>query len=273
MVMVIDDYSFRAIPVEMLYGETLIASGTAFTYSQENRVYLITTWHNVTGRHNQTGKNLAATGARPSNLRFPARLNRFQRSTVASEDWASLSVPLYANDGATPLWLIHPQHGHLVDVVALPLRPETLGAPKFTLAPINEASNVDLSMTEGDDVFVLGYPEGLTGGLKFPIWKRGTIASVPSLDYKGLPLMLIDTTTGKGMSGAPVILPANVPSPPILARQGSGTATPRQRPAMFVGVYSGRVGGNGVTSQLGHIWRAEVIDQIIRSGRLDSTLA
>ncbi len=42
---------------------------------------------------------------------------------------------------------------------------------RFTLAPINLAVTVDLAVGEGDDVFVLGYPEGLTGGPEFPIWK------------------------------------------------------------------------------------------------------
>lgn len=257
----------------MLCGAAVIASGTAFTYDCENRVYLITTWHNVTGRHNQTGSHLSAAAAQPDTLRFQVRVNHIQRSAVSSEEWATLPVSLYADDGTTPLWLIHPKHGHLIDVIALPLQPETLSLARFTLAPINRGPNVDLPVSEGDDVFVLGYPEGLTGGLKFPIWKRGTIASVPGLDFDGLPLMLIDTTTGKGMSGAPVILPANDPSPPILAPQGSGTAIPRQRRAMFVGVYSGRMGESDVRSQLGRVWRAEVLDQIIRSGRRDAILA
>jgi hypothetical protein len=267
----IDDYSFRAMRVEMLFNDTVLAIGTAFTYTRDNASFLVTTWHNVTGKHNQTGQLLSpATGAMPNVLRFSLRTGPIRRAEVATENKALVALSLYEADGTTPKWLVHPEHGREVDVIALRLSPETISLPQFTFAPINLAANVDLPIAEGADVFVLGYPEGLTGGLEFPIWKRGTIASIPSLDYDGLPLMLVDTMTGKGMSGAPVILAAVDPSPPILAQQGSGTASHRRRRAMFIGVYSGRLGDSGVKSQLGRIWRAEAIDQIIQGGRRDS---
>jgi hypothetical protein len=61
-----------------------------------------------------------------------------------------------------------------------------------------------LSLTPGMDVFVLGYPRGISGGGRFPLWKRGSIASEPDVNIDNLPMMYIDTATREGMSRAPV---------------------------------------------------------------------
>lgn len=55
------------------------------------------------------------------------------------------------------------------------------------------------------DVFVLGYPKGISGGGEFPIWKRASIATEPDIQLGTLPKMLVDTATREGMLGAPVI--------------------------------------------------------------------
>ena len=55
------------------------------------------------------------------------------------------------------------------------------------------------------DVFVLGYPRGISGGRGFPI----SIATEPKIDLDGVPKLLIDTATREGMSGGPVIAVAH----------------------------------------------------------------
>jgi hypothetical protein len=40
--------------------------------------------------------------------------------------------------------------------------------------------------------------KGLTAGFDLLLWKRASIASEPSIDHGGLPLLLTDTTTRKG---------------------------------------------------------------------------
>jgi len=51
----------------------------------------------------------------------------------------------------------------------------------------------------GMDAFVLGYPLGISGGAKFPIWKRASIASEPDIDVDSLPKIVIDTATREGI--------------------------------------------------------------------------
>ena len=67
----------------------------------------------------------------------------------------------------------------------------------------------------GDDCFVLGYPKNIDAGLDLPLWKRASIASEPSIDHGGLPRLLIDTATRKGMSGAPIVAISNGYNVPI----------------------------------------------------------
>jgi hypothetical protein len=62
----------------------------------------------------------------------------------------------------------------------------------------------------GAEVFVLGYPRGVTSTGVFPIWKRASIASEPqsSVSLEGTEynnLFYIDGLTKTGMSGSPVV--------------------------------------------------------------------
>jgi len=60
----------------------------------------------------------------------------------------------------------------------------------------------------GDRVVVLGYPLNMVeGGHCIPIARDGVIASEPELDFKGLPIILVDSTMVRGSSGSPVFLP------------------------------------------------------------------
>ncbi len=57
----------------------------------------------------------------------------------------------------------------------------------------------------GDRLLVLGYPLNLIeGGTSIPVGRDGIIASRPDLDFKGLPIILIDSTIVRGSSGSPV---------------------------------------------------------------------
>ena len=58
---------------------------------------------------------------------------------------------------------------------------------------VNEGNRFDerFGGSVTDDVFVIGYPLGLSGSSSvrgaMPIYKRGSIASEPELNYDGLP--------------------------------------------------------------------------------------
>lgn len=250
-----DALSKVPLHITLYFGDRELGTGTSFTYQVDNEVYLVTNWHNVTGRHAITGQLLHSKAAVPDNL--VVRLCVVTNSNYFQ--WHPVEVPLYSSDGV-PQWYEHPIHGHTVDVVAIPISyPEGM-----TSYPINLHSFDDPKLSPGLDVFVLGFPVGFSSGGRLPIWKRGSIASEPDIDIEGLPKLLIDTATRIGLSGSPVIaqrtgiwFPEGVADKTDLdqAILGSGRK--------FLGIYSGRVGDTEFQAQLGIVWKPSAIDEII----------
>jgi hypothetical protein len=149
----------------------------------------------------------------------------------------------------------------LVDVVAIPVCKKEEIPPHVHVYPLN-AYPFESEPEVSDDVFALGYPFGITDPLEYPIWKKGSIATEPSIAFKGLPRMLIDTATRSGMSGSPVIIKRTGIHPIEGNDERFGTA------AGFAGIYSGRYGvekdgSNREDVQLGIVWRKEVIEEIL----------
>jgi hypothetical protein len=241
----IDDYSLAAKPLEMTFRGTPLANGTGFVWRVDGRAFLVTNWHNVTGRNPNTGQHLSAHAGEPDGVvvqldlagSFPG-----QRGPVA--------LQLRDADG-NPLWLQHAMAPG-VDVVALPLS----NMPGAVLYPINEMPNNPGTVPIGIHAFIIGYPFGISVST-LPIWKQASVASEPSIPIGGKPCFYVDTASRPGMSGSPVIL---------RHQQAIGP------PTTFIGVYSGRVGAEDeLKAQLGIVWRADVVDQIIMQGRPGST--
>ena len=160
-----------------------------------------------------------------------------------------------------PLWFVHPKHGPAVDVVALPLSSALL--ERYRLFPINDVKFDDgVSPEVADDVFVVGYPFSEITYVQMPIWKRGSIASEPDIDLDQVPKLYIDTATRPGLSGSPVILQrvgvhGLGPNGQVLIESSFG------RVRSFLGVYSGRVGKGELMAQLGIVWKAKVVEEIV----------
>lgn len=126
---------------------------------------------------------------------------------------------------------------------------------------VNQAPQwADLIVSAGDDAFVLGYPLGIEGGFGFPIWKRASVASEPDIDLDGLPRLLIDASTRKGMSGSPVIV---VQSGVMRTPGADGSEYTLGRGSKFLGVYSGRMADDPMGASLGYVWKGRVIDEIL----------
>lgn len=161
--------------------------------------------------------------------------------------------PLRDADG--PLWFVHPVHGRRIDVVALRLT-KTEGYALYTHS-LQEGPNVAIAVAQ--QVSIVGFPFGRTGGGAFGIWVQGTIATEPAVDFDGLPCFLIDSRTRQGQSGSPV----------IFYSAGGPITTTEAAAAIFggpveqlLGVYSGRISKE---SDLGFVWRREVISAILDS--------
>ena len=148
---VVDVFSAATVPIEMMVNSTLLSSATGFIWSHLNIFYLVTNWHNVSGKHFFTGENLSRMGGLPDRVKI--YLNR--KGHLG--DKFSEIFDLYDNDG-TPKWLMHPTPGQTVDIVMLPLSPKE--EPDWYA--INHLEMLDLSLTIGQDVYILGYPFGIS---------------------------------------------------------------------------------------------------------------
>ncbi len=224
-------------------------------FQHEGTPYLITNWHNVSGRTPATGKCLSDT------LAVPDMLSTMFREKDQPGRCVRRHIPLFMDAQLTePAWFEHPIHGCKVDVVALPIPDDIRN--QFALYPIN-AIEFDAAFKEevADDTFVIGYPFSETPYLQLPIWKRASIASEPTVDLDSLPKMLLDTATRSGLSGSPVVMQR------VGIHGMSGGVLKGQeiigRIRNFIGVYSGRIGVGEERAQLGIVWKARVIAEII----------
>jgi trypsin-like peptidase len=237
--------------------DAVISSGTGFLYESEGAHYMVTNWHNVTGRNPLTGACLSETLAVPDVISTMFRLK--DRPGYGRRE----EIPLYLDDQMrAPAWYEHPSHGSAVDVVVIPLPKAVTDA--YQLFPLN-AIPFDTQFKEvvADEAFVVGYPFSETTYLQLPIWKRASIASEPDVDLDQLPKLFIDTATRPGLSGSPVIM-RRVGIHGMKGDKPTGSEMIGQIQS-FLGIYSGRVGADELKAQLGIVWKARVLSEIINS--------
>lgn len=256
--MPIDHFSLTTVPIECFFNQTSLGHATSFVWKHDDdRHFLITNWHVVTGRDQMTGAFLKSHAGRPNTIRalFNFRSHVFDKQPV--------DITIRDKDDR-PQWLIHPAYGRGVDIVAIPL-PYTGNEPTINLYPINIFSAAGLIAKISMEVFILGYPFGLEPP-GFPIWKRGSIASEPDLAKLGHHYFLVDTASRPGMSGAPVIRRSwqNHMVDSNYVADNSRVAT------KFLGVYSGRrLARDRSDTQLGIVWPESYIREILIGRRLD----
>lgn len=269
----IDKLSYTSVQIKLNSDvndtKVTLATATAFYYKFDNKYFLITNWHNVSGFNPETGQRISKTTlASPTHVEAP-----FQK-TKNPISWGRWNIPLY-DEKKIPKWLIHPKYKSKVDVAIIELGKND-NPDGVSLRAINEIELDNIKPRIADDVFILGFPHGFTSGGNFPIWKRGTIASEPDIDLDNLPKILVDTASRSGMSGAPVIyrrtgihglIDGNMVDESIIGEIQN-----------FVGIYSGRLSDNKevcdrtkeeLDTQLGTVWKESVIKEILEGNVRD----
>ena len=257
-----------------------VGSGTGFFHRRAGMSFLITNWHVLTGRDPQNPESLLE-GYPASPTGFKVHLTREQDPNhfVPSD-----VLPMY-EDGK-PRWIETSAFpigaGGRVDLVAVKFESPTTGDVPLitTIEEFAPASGDTLSV--GRDVVIVGYPFGLNELNPYPIWKRGYVASEPSILIGGLPKFYIDSPGRPGMSGSPVFMirKAIGLSPEtheILHKAGSGgslgaltgldvneiSTAPEVNLLHFAGVYSGAVGDYSLERlRIGVAWHAAMVDRL-----------
>jgi hypothetical protein len=264
MTIQIDVWSKAVILIQAYFGGTYLARGTGFTWrSDDGRLFLVTVWHNITGRHPFTKHHISPAAAEPNFLECRFRAKQKVPGRVYFEHQV-LRLHLF-NESGEPNWFVHPRYGSDVDIAAIWFDP----AAPMEGYPINKLQSMPLKTLIGQDAFILGYPyeanedENFVG---FPIWKRASIASEPMLFASGRRYTLYDSASRPGMSGAPIIRREwshwENEDGSLHVGRGEGTR--------LIGIYSGRlhkVGKSDADLAIG--WPIRLVEETIAGGRRD----
>jgi hypothetical protein len=259
-----DPWTLAVTFLELLFEDQVLATGSGFFWQKGDASYLVTNWHNFSGRDPISKIPLSESAALPDRVRFL----EYEKGETEPDDILfqinvrQITLPLFADYPFQSLWYEHPIHGSAVDVAVLPISSEILSPKTLITSAQSLESDCIKPPFVTQDVYVIGYPLGIISGLPVPIWKRATIASEPLVDPEGLPKVFIDTATRKGMSGS-VAITQTFQVGPYPKKDGSDSNTLMAITREILGVYSGRIGASAIEAQLGIVWKTHVIDEII----------
>lgn len=251
----------------------LSPAGTGIvTKTPMGELVLLTAGHVVTGLHAHSGQPLGMGGTPQFlALRLP------DSSLWSAYYW--VRVPLRDTEGA-PLWRQHPA-GPQVDVVAVPIpRKLSFCDDQGVLMHDDPVAEFDtngvvrpelvwheldkplppIHLDVADDLSIVGFPFGVTGGKGLAVWTRGFIATELQFDHDNLPMYLIDSRTRPGQSGAPVIFYSRSGQFPTGDGIGFGLGSELLR---FMGIYSGRVTEQ---SDLGRVFKVSAVMEVLSAG-------
>lgn len=232
------------------------ALGTAFFWKHGDASYAITNFHNLSGLNPHTLDRIGSFI--PTKVELEARVVANDQPTpMVRSRLVTFTIEL--EEGVS--WKAHPTEG--TDLAAIPISVGDMLPFEFQHLNDCELEN-DWQPWIGDDCFICGFPEGIKGPHGTPIWKRASIATQPTLPWNDRPMLLVDTTGNSGLSGSPVI------------GRGSGVLKQENGEKLsgneiigtwykMLGVYSGRLSQEGVGSQLGRVWKSELIDELLEA--------
>jgi hypothetical protein len=283
-------YSQSPFQLQMHDEHGLISTGSGFFYEDvAGNLFLVTNWHNFSGRHFVTKKSLSKDLRRPSFIKVKLCSRELGGCILPGDSFTTVAQRFEIYNDDQPLWYEHPLIGSLCDVVALPVvHPAT--CPPNMHGASNRISTMRIPVKPGCAVFIVGFPRSISVGFGLPLWKSGFIASEPHYDvtidgevseiggmtggYR-LPAFFIDSLTREGMSGSPVFAsftgnwdtsdPYREIDPSSPGFWNSDTIALGEHRLEFVGCYSGRVGTVEEGAALGLCWRDDVIAEICRA--------
>ena len=268
-----------------------LAIGTGVLYLKDDQTYIVTAWHNISGRHTETLELLSKQSAIPNNIIVSLDLAMIQENINHGYARMSITIPLIKNKQVT--YYIHQQGYPKVDVVAIPIDLNKGYKTEFRVASgeekaesiilkqkaelnnsletniihiqdcefkIKEIDDYSNSLYVSDYIFIIGYPKGITDNTMQPIWKRATIATAPHLGWEQQEQFLVDCASKEGMSGAPAIYYSRDGK----INTGNVYYKGSQPISILHGIYVGRIGSTSeLEAQIGKVWKRKVIDEII----------
>lgn len=278
------------VHLTMRYDKTILAIGSGVLYKKDNQSYIITAWHNISWRHTETLKPLSKELAIPNNIIASIDV-QIKQNDYMGFSRMNITIPLSENNKTT--YLVHSQGYPKVDVVAIPIDLEKEYIMEGSIASGEDINlsiklkskqpnsletniihiqdcefknynigNYSESLYLSDDIFIIGYPKGITDYTMQPIWKRATIATSPQLGWEQQEQFLVDCASKEGMSGAPAIYYNRDGK----INTGNIYYKGSEPVCIFHGIYVGRIGSTSeLEAQIGKVWKRKVIDEILES--------
>lgn len=252
--------TFSVTPLVLARGTTELSRGTGFFLKVKDQWFLVTNWHVLSGRDPRNGQPLSKTGAIPDTCHF-SLLSYDGKNLVWFRKEFSLGDPL----AGSARWQQHAEHGQAVDIGVVAISDPMPLQVRDMLDP--EGHDDHMWVDLGGEVFLPGYPLGLTAGGAMPVWKRGSLASSTEFGDGVTKYVLIDTATREGMSGSPCL----AISKGTYFRRASDSMKMTRVDDPFrwrlMGIYSGRINpSDSFEAQLGIVWRKELIMETIEAG-------
>jgi hypothetical protein len=253
--------TLKSLFIEICFGETVLGTGTAFLVAndRESHCALITNRHNVTGRHQETGKCLSPTGAIPDTI-----VVYFHKNTGGIGEWKKVALPLYRAD-SSPYWFEHSTLGARADLVALNLRWGD-DVSKYPYYLETDLDRFGIAIGPAESISVIGFPFGRSTVRRFPIWVTGFMAQELSLVTLEDPTFLIDCRTRQGQSGSPVLAYRAGSYRKRDGHKVSSVLSPK--PVWeLLGIYSGRINSE---SDLGKVWHVSAVADVFATAAADA---
>lgn len=245
--------------LELLVGSSVIGSATGFFLKVENNWYLATNWHVFSGRDNITGQPRHKEGAIPDKCRFYTAIMASERL-----EWHANDVDLGDALTGNANWYEHPNFGQSVDIAAILLKDFAVKTVKDLLDPTGHSPDMFIDL--GAEVFLPGFPLGLSAAGYMALWKKGSVAS--SLEFgEGINrYFYVDTATREGMSGSPCLAISNWRHYEMDRKTGKVKVVERPLSHRLLGIYSGRKNpSDQFEAQIGIVLRENLIFETIAS--------
>jgi hypothetical protein len=237
----LDPLSVRSLLLRLFSHGQELGTATGFVVMKNSQPYLVTNWHVVSARRPDTDAALDPQG------RYPDEIKILHNRKDHLGQWVYKSEKL-VNDKNEFLWIEHPK-GKAVDLVFLRLT----NLDDVQIYPVDlETRNVQLTIMPTSPLSIVGFPFGHSQSAGLPIWKTGTVASDPDIDYDGAPEILVDCTGRPGMSGSPVYDRKIGP----YSEGSSMVFTQSPTTDRFIGIYAGDIDEK---SEIGRVWKASAI--------------
>lgn len=242
----------------------IVSSATGFIWMDAEQAFLVTSRHVFTGTNAFDGQvNSQAFRPREIEIYPSGKLGtKFSR-------FGPLPLRLYDRSGVG-LWFEDPAFEALkTDIAVLPINLRL--PPEYSPISLNRDDySKDIVSAVGMELVVVGYPSANLSGGMIPVWRRGMLASEPSLAIDQKPIFLIDAATGPSFSGSPVFRQHIGPAP---YRSEDGKLSVRLKSVVsrdFVGVYSGRLAHTHIAAETAFAFYANRIPEIVRGQRRTS---